>query len=75
MTDRMIPADTGERPRGGATEPYGPVPRSRYARFADDAVPGVGPGVGECRYDGELFLPAEPGSRSDPGRGDETPAL
>jgi hypothetical protein len=25
MTDSTVPADTGTRPRGGATEPYEPV--------------------------------------------------
>ena len=31
----MIPAETGERPRGGATEPFGPAGRGKYARLFD----------------------------------------
>jgi hypothetical protein len=57
----MIPAETGERPRGGATEPNGPAAGAKYWRLTEGGQRGFGPTTETDVGDDRLTAAAEPG--------------
>jgi hypothetical protein len=57
----MIPAETGERARGGATEPWGPAAGARYAGLPESAPGGVSPAPQTNTGEGRLTTAGDPG--------------
>jgi hypothetical protein len=68
----MIPAETGERPRGGATEPNGPAAGAKYGRLTESAQGGFGSPPESDAGEGRLTAAAGPGL--PPAAGSSDPA-
>jgi hypothetical protein len=63
----MIPAETGERPRGGAVEPWGPAAGARSGRPIGGGENALGSVPETDAGEGRLTPAAEPGFPPAPG--------
>lgn len=59
----MIPAETGERPRGGATEPNGPAGWTKYPEASGGQSDAMAEALGGPAHPSaaRLLLPTDPG--------------